>query len=160
MKKNIFKISAAWALLILVLCVLPVCYRAFANRLFTSQCDDQFGRTGWAIIGKVADHQFGEELDLYRTLYVRLVYPACQRVTPWKELTFTHKTSCIVRPWHYSINVVTVDREITYYWSMRASRWEKVWDNAIKDYWPEKRKGYAEQLAHVERREGMNYARK
>lgn len=158
--KKIFKIVAACTLLILVLSVLPGSYRAFTNRSFASQCDARFGRTGWVIVGKGADHQFGEELNLYRTLCVRLMYPACHRLTPWKKLTFTHKTTCIVRPWHYWINVVTADREVTYYWSMRASRWEKVWDNAVKDYWPEKRKEYAEQLAHIERRDGMNYAKK
>lgn len=142
------KLSLYALVALVILCALPPCYRTFANKIFTSQCDDLFGRSEWVIIGKGADHQFGEELHLYRTLYIRLVYPACQWLTPWKKQTFTHKTSCIVRPWHYWINVVTADREVTYYWSMRANQWEKVWDNAIKDYWPEKQKEYAEQLAH------------
>jgi hypothetical protein len=122
--------------------------------------DHTFGHDGWSIIHFGADHQYGEQANLYRTLYVRFVHPRFKRYTPWRDLQFTHKTTCIYRPWHYWINVVTPEREITYYWSMRGNGWEKAWDNSLDHYkhWPERREEYTCQLAHKERRSGMNFS--
>lgn len=113
---------------------MPAIYRAHVNHAFAVRMDREFGRHGWGIIRLGADHQCGEQLHLYRTLYVRFLHPRFKQVTPWRSWRFTHETSCVHRPWHYWVTVITPGREITYYWSIRENRWENMWDNAIEDY--------------------------
>ena len=113
----------------------PRGYRAYVNHRFAADLDDTFGQGRWCIVERGADFQHGEQINLYRTLYVRFIYPHFQRHTPWRDLEFTHKNSCDYRPWHYWIAVEAEQGDITYYWSMRQNRWVKKWDNR-PEFWP------------------------
>jgi hypothetical protein len=158
MRRRLKAISILCFAVIGLAAVLPPIYRWYVNRRFAADMTSEFGQSGWAIVGMGADHQGGQQLHLYRTLYVRFLNPRWISYTPWKKLTFTHKTSCVVRPWHYWINVVAKDREITYYWSMRNNEWVSMWDSPLSRYWPAKREDVARQLAGIRREHGMNYA--
>ena len=142
-----------------VVITLPAIYGRYVNHRFSSEMDSTFGPSGWAIIRMGADHQNSEQLNLYRTLYVRFIYPKWLNLTPWEKLRFTHETSCLFRPWHYWLNVVTQDREITYYWSIRENKWVNIWDNPIARHPPSARKEYMEQRDNYERRHGLNIAK-
>lgn len=157
--KLLLAVAASVAVVVSLALALHTGYRAYVNHRFSTEMDHAFGEQGWGIIGSGADHQYGEQINLYRTLYIRFIHPTFKKCTPWRDLRFTHKTSCIHRPWHYWINIVTKEREITYYWSIRENKWMNVWDNYIKHYWKEKREEYAWQLANVQRRGRMNFAK-
>jgi hypothetical protein len=37
--------------------------------------DDEYGPDGWVAVWVVSDNQSGEQINLYRTIYLKLLYP-------------------------------------------------------------------------------------
>ena len=143
---------------ILGLVVLPPMYARLVTLQLAHSLDLRFGRTGWVVVWRTADAQSGEEIALFRTLYVRLLFPHFQEFTPWKGLRFTEKTTTPNRPWHYAVCTVSEGREVTYFWSIRQHRWVVAWDNNLRDFPADERQRYAAMLQRVARKNGLNWA--
>lgn len=162
-KKTAIFILAFIIFIVILVLIAPSVYKSYVNKNFASLMNSNFGSDGWVTLYTGADLQWNDEqINLYRTLYVRYIFPNYQKYTPWKNLTFTHGCSCPKRPWHYHVTIITKDNEITYYWSIRGNKWEKIWSNKIRniyDYDPEKVKIYDQMLACKEKRNGLNYSK-
>lgn len=103
-------------------------YRAYVNARFITLMDDTHGEDNWQKTYWGADHQEGQEIQLYRTLYVALLYPKFRRYTPWATMSFTHKTTCAYQPWHYYIGIRSGEKQHCFYWSMKENRWVSTWE--------------------------------
>jgi hypothetical protein len=154
-RKKLFCASAVFAVAIIIVCFAPFFYRNYTVSKFTKQIDRDFGRNGWVVAWMEADRQSGEQIHLYRTIYVRFLYPALQNLTPWKNLEFSH-SHYDIHPSHFVICVVTKDREITYRWSMKNNEWVKLWDNRIGQEPSAEQKTIAKLLKQVIRVDGLN----
>jgi len=95
------------------------------------------------------------EVPFNRTVYVRLIYPKFQNLTPWKNLEFSYSYWDIL-PSHFVICIVTQEREITYRWSMRNNEWVILWNNRIGQEPSAEQKTIAKLLRQVVRVDGLN----
>lgn len=150
-------LGAALAGSLLAASLLPRAYEWHVNRQLGQRLDAQYGDAGWVVNWTVADAQWGQSIDLYRTLYVRFLHPRHQRITPWRDLRFTHKTTTPNRPWHYAVQVIDSASVVTYYWSIREHRWIDVWHSETRHVPPDTQQDYVQRLRHVERRGGLNW---
>ncbi len=158
MKRTRFR----WAILLTValagMLVLPYWYERSVTAQLSCDLDKLHGKSGWVVNWRAADGQTDESIALYRTLYVRLLFPAFQDLSPWKGVAFTKTTTAANRPWHYAVCVVSSGRETTYFWSMRQLSWVVAWDNRTADLPAEKQLEYSTLLQNVERRAGLNWS--
>ena len=143
---------------VLGLVALPGVYERFVTAQLARALDSRHGKTAWVVLWTTADGQPGQGIALFRTLYVRLLFPRFQGLTPWKDLHFTHKTTTPNRPWHYAVCVVSEGREVTYFWSIIQNRWIAVWNNNTHDFPAQVQQDYAARLRSVERRRGLNWS--
>jgi len=139
------------------LITLPGVYEHFVTASLASALDSQHGKTGWVALWMTADAQQGQTLALFRTLYVRLLFPRVQAYTPWKNLQFTHKTTTPHRPWHFAVCVCSQGHEITYFWSIRQRQWAIAWDNNTRCFPMDVQRDYSARLKSVVRRKGLNW---
>ena len=91
-RKILSGVLAGLGIFILALVVAPVLYQHHATGELTRQLDEKYEKNGWVAAWVVSDRQIGEQINLYRTLYLRLLYPKCLALTPYRKLQFTHKT--------------------------------------------------------------------
>ena len=117
----------------LAMWALPTVYEHHTVFRLRRTLDRKFGANDWAVVWMSADLQGNQRIQLYRTLYVRCLFPLLQDFTPWKDLRFTHKTAALIRPWHFVVCVASPHREVTYYWSMKGDGWVEVWNNPLNE---------------------------
>jgi hypothetical protein len=154
-RRKIFCLAVLF-IIALIICVTPFLYKNYTVSRFTNNCDREFGTNGWVLVGLGADLQENEKIHLYRTIYVRLIYPKFQYLTPWRNIRFIDNHDISIRPWHFFIHIATKDREITYYWSISKNSWIDVWDNHIDQEPVEDQKIYSKLVERIARLDGLN----
>lgn len=55
--------------------VAPRIYRSHTTNELARVLDDEYGPDGWVAVWVVSDNQSGEQINLYRTIYLKLLYP-------------------------------------------------------------------------------------
>jgi len=145
------------ATVVLGLVALPRFYEHLVTTQLARVLDARHGKTGWVVVSRTADAQPDEGIALFRTLYVRLLFPRIQDFTPWKGLSFTHKTTTPNRPWHYAVCVISDGWEVTYFWSIKNHRWIAAWSNNTHYFPPDVQQDYAARLRSIERCRGLNW---
>jgi hypothetical protein len=154
-RRKLFYIAAISVVAIIIACSAPCLYKSYTVFRFAKELNQEFGRDGWVVVWMEADRQSGEQIHLYRTIYVRFLYPKFQNLTPWKNLKFSY-SYWDIRPSHCVICVATKKREITYRWSMKNNEWVMLWDNRI-DQEPEGvQQTFAKLLKQIVQVNGLN----
>ena len=102
---------------------LPHVYRIYTTQKLAAKLDNKHGQDGWVATWIAADGQYGEQINLYRTLYVSLLYPKLIGLTPYKKLRFTHKCGYAHMPPHYAVHVFDEKNVSSYRWSMKHNDW-------------------------------------
>ena len=148
--------SVALALLPVAIVLAPRLYGNHATSKLAGQLDDKYGTEGWVAAWVVSDGQSGEQINLYRTLYLKLFHPKFLSLTPYEKLRFTHKTGWATMPPHYAVLVYCSEGEFAFRWSMKKDSWYVSYQNSIVILpgW-EKEKIHGK-LAHIERVSGLN----
>ncbi|MFW6414206.1 MAG: hypothetical protein ACOCZS_02785 [Verrucomicrobiota bacterium] len=155
-RRVLVAISVTLAVLAVAIVLSPRLYRNHTTNDLASQLDEKCGTDGWAAVSVVSDGQPGEQINLYRTLYLKLLYPKCLSLTPYKSLQFTHKTGWANMPPHYAIIVYTPDGEYAYRWSMKENSWYISYQNSITILPVWEKEKILGTLTRIERVNGLN----
>lgn len=134
----------------------PGAYRSYVTDKLAHILDTKYGQEGWVAAWVVSDGQANEQIDLYRTIYVRFLYPRFQTWTPYRGLTFTHKTGWAKRPPHYAILIYAYDGEYAYRWSICKNTWYIAYQNSIVILPPRDQDKIRRKLKEVRRVDGLN----
>jgi hypothetical protein len=139
--------------------LLPHAYRCYVTHKLTKELDEKHGKTGWVASGLSADAQGGEQINLYRTVYFKLLHPKFISLTPYKNLTFTHKTMYAHTPPHYAVMIETPNHSYSYRWSMKKNSWYITSDSSHDNYPDWIMTDITSNLRNQKRRSGLNRPR-
>ena len=146
-------------ILFVVLLLAPLLYRHHVTGQLASQLDEEYGKDGWVAAWLLSDNQPGEQIDLYRTLYLRLFHPRLLSLTPYENLQFTHKAGYATMPPHYGVLVYTQDGEFAYRWSMKRDAWYISYQNSFEILPVWDREKILTTLKAVQRVDGLNLSK-